>query len=74
MKIAIIGGGISGNMAAWLLHRRHDVVLYEADTRVGDVFYLYNNFEPLGPYTSVEISQIGSNSLLQVTLLKNCFL
>jgi predicted NAD/FAD-binding protein len=35
MKIAVIGTGISGLAAAWLLSRRHEVVLYEQDCRPG---------------------------------------
>lgn len=35
MRIAVIGTGISGLTAAWLLHRRHELVVYEADDRVG---------------------------------------
>ena len=34
-KIAIIGGGISGMAAAWLLAPRHRVTLYEAEPRLG---------------------------------------
>lgn len=34
-KIAIIGAGISGLTAAYLLGRRHQVTLFEADTRLG---------------------------------------
>lgn len=34
-RIAVIGSGISGLSAAWLLSRRHDVCLYEADSRIG---------------------------------------
>lgn len=34
-RIAIVGSGISGLSAAWLLAKRHEVVLYEADTRLG---------------------------------------
>jgi predicted NAD/FAD-binding protein len=33
--IAVVGGGISGMAAAWLLSRRHQVTLYEAAPRLG---------------------------------------
>lgn len=35
MKIAVIGTGISGLAAAWLLSRRHAVTLFEKDSRPG---------------------------------------
>ncbi len=35
MKIAIIGAGISGLVAAYLLHREHEVTLFEAAPRLG---------------------------------------
>jgi predicted NAD/FAD-binding protein len=35
MRIAIVGSGISGLGAAWLLGRRHEVHLYEARDRLG---------------------------------------
>lgn len=35
LKIAVIGSGISGLSAAWLLSKRHEVTLYEADDRLG---------------------------------------
>lgn len=34
-RIAVIGSGISGLSAAWLLSERHDVTLYESDGRLG---------------------------------------
>lgn len=34
-RIAIIGGGISGLAAAWLMSQRHRVTLFEAETRLG---------------------------------------
>jgi predicted NAD/FAD-binding protein len=35
MKIAIVGAGISGLLSAHLLHREHDVVVYEAASYAG---------------------------------------
>jgi predicted NAD/FAD-binding protein len=35
MRIAIVGTGISGLMAAHLLHREHEIVVYEAAARLG---------------------------------------
>jgi predicted NAD/FAD-binding protein len=35
LRIAVIGSGISGLSCAWLLNRKHDVVLYERADRLG---------------------------------------
>lgn len=35
LRIAVVGSGISGLSAAWLLSMRHDVSLFEADGRLG---------------------------------------
>jgi len=35
MKIAIIGSGIAGNVAAYYLHKDHDITLFEANDYVG---------------------------------------
>jgi predicted NAD/FAD-binding protein len=35
LDIAVIGSGIAGLSAAWLLAKRHRIVLYEADNRLG---------------------------------------
>ena len=35
LRIAVIGGGVSGLSAAWLLSRAHEVVVYEKDSRLG---------------------------------------
>src|SRR3546814_15811108 len=35
MRIAVVGSGISGLAAAWLLSRQHDVVLFEANNYLG---------------------------------------
>ena len=35
MRIAVVGSGVSGLVAAHALHTRHDVTIYEADSRIG---------------------------------------
>lgn len=35
MKVAVVGTGIAGNVAAWKLARNHDVTVFEADHRIG---------------------------------------
>ena len=35
MRIAIVGSGIAGLAAAWLLARRHEVVVFESESKIG---------------------------------------
>lgn len=35
MRIAVVGSGIAGLASAWLLSRKHDVTLFEADSYLG---------------------------------------
>lgn len=35
LKLAVVGGGMGGLSAAWLLSQSHDVTLFETDTRLG---------------------------------------
>jgi len=48
-RIAIIGAGISGLTAAWLLSRRHQVVLFEAEPRIGGHTCTVSVDDPAGP-------------------------
>jgi len=47
LRIAVIGGGVAGLTAAWLLAPRHDVVLYEKNPRPGG--HTYTVVLPDGP-------------------------
>jgi predicted NAD/FAD-binding protein len=35
MKVAVIGTGIAGNVAAWHLHREHEITVFEAGSHIG---------------------------------------
>jgi uncharacterized protein len=35
MRVAVVGSGVAGLVSAWLLSKRYDVTLYEADSRLG---------------------------------------
>ena len=48
MKIAVIGSGISGLSAAWLLGRHHSVTVYEAESRLGGHSFTVNAPSPTG--------------------------
>ncbi|MGV8936592.1 MAG: NAD(P)/FAD-dependent oxidoreductase [Allorhizobium sp.] len=48
-RIAVVGSGISGLSAAWLLSRSADVVIYEADRRLGGHAHTVDAATPSGP-------------------------
>ena len=49
LRIAVVGAGVSGLSAAWLLSQRHEVVLYEADPRLGGHAHTVEAPSPRGP-------------------------
>ena len=49
LKIAVVGSGISGMSAAWLLSGDHDVTLFEADRRLGGHSHTVEAPSPRGP-------------------------
>lgn len=61
-KIAIIGAGIAGNTAAWLLQRDYDVTVFEAETRLGGHTRTSTIVRPSGSY-NVDTGFIVYNEL-----------
>ncbi len=49
MKIAIIGSGISGLTCGYLLHKEHDISVFEASNWVGGA-YPYSGCQHQGTY------------------------
>ncbi len=60
-RIAVVGGGIAGLSAAWLLSSRHDVVLFEADSRLGGHANTVEAPDPNGAVTPVDTGFIVYN-------------
>lgn len=62
MKIAVVGSGIAGLGAAWLLSRKHEVVLFEKESRIGGHTHTHR-VEQAGKQYSVDTGFIVHNPL-----------
>src|SRR5688572_24781944 len=67
-NIAVIGSGIAGMSAAWLLSRRHDVTLYERNSRLGGHSNTVTVNTSLGP-TAVDTGFIVFNDVTYPNLV-----
>jgi predicted NAD/FAD-binding protein len=69
-RVAVIGGGISGLTAAYLLQRRYDVHLFEADERLGGHAHTHDVVTPDGGAIPVDSGFIVHNQLTYPHLLR----
>jgi predicted NAD/FAD-binding protein len=69
-KVAVIGAGVSGLTAAYLLQRRYDVVLFEADARLGGHAHTHDLPTHGGGYTAVDSGFIVHNERTYPNLLR----
>lgn len=63
-KIAIIGGGVAGLTAAWLLHQRYDVTVFEKSDRLGGNAYTLTT--PDGEEADIATAAFGKFSYRNV--------
>jgi len=69
-RIAVVGAGISGLSAAWVLQRAADVTLYEADDRLGGHAHTHDVARPTGAPIAVDSGFIVHNERTYPTLLR----
>jgi predicted NAD/FAD-binding protein len=65
MKIAIIGSGITGLSAAWLLNKHHDITIFEANDYIGG----HSNTVEIPPHPAVDTGFIVYNELTYPNLI-----
>ena len=69
-RLAVIGGGVSGLTAAWVLQRSADVYLYEADPRLGGHADTHDVATSTGSTVAVDTGFIVHNERTYPTLLR----
>ncbi|WP_458689780.1 NAD(P)/FAD-dependent oxidoreductase [Nocardia tengchongensis] len=69
-RVAVIGSGVSGLTAAWVLARDCEVVLYEADSRLGGHAHTHRVATGQGEWLGVDSGFIVHNDRTYPTLLR----
>lgn len=69
-RTAVVGGGVAGLTAAYILQREHEVTLYEADPRLGGHAHTHDVPGPGGRLTRVDSGFIVHNERTYPQLLR----
>jgi predicted NAD/FAD-binding protein len=69
-KVAVIGAGVAGLTAAYLLQRRYDVVLFEGDARLGGHAHTHDLPTQGGGYVAVDSGFIVHNERTYPNLIR----
>ncbi|GGI00336.1 NAD(P)/FAD-dependent oxidoreductase [Arthrobacter liuii] len=69
-RIAVIGSGVAGLTAAYVLNRQDDVTLFEADSRLGGHAHTHDMPQPDGSVIGVDTGFIVHNERTYPTLLR----
>ncbi|HYH77350.1 MAG TPA: FAD-dependent oxidoreductase [Arthrobacter sp.] len=69
-RVAVIGSGVAGLTAAYVLNRQDTVTLFEADTRLGGHAHTHSVAQPDGPALGIDTGFIVHNERTYPTLLR----
>jgi predicted NAD/FAD-binding protein len=69
-RVAVVGSGVSGLTAAYLLQRRYEVLLFEADDRLGGHAHTHELPDPLAGALAVDSGFIVHNERTYPNLLR----
>jgi uncharacterized protein len=69
-RVAVVGGGVAGLTAAYLLHKRYDVTLFEADDRLGGHAHTHSVPAPDGRVARIDTGFIVHNEKTYPNLLR----
>jgi uncharacterized protein len=69
-RVAVIGSGVAGLTAAYVLNRQDDVTLFEADSRLGGHAHTHDLPQPDGTSIGVDTGFIVHNERTYPTLLR----
>ncbi len=69
-RVAVVGSGVAGLTAAYLLQRRFDVALYEADDRLGGHAHTHDILTPDTGLTAIDTGFIVHNAKTYPHLLR----
>jgi predicted NAD/FAD-binding protein len=69
-RIAVVGSGVAGLTAAYVLQRTHDVTLYEADDRIGGHAHTHDVTTGGGATVAIDTGFIVHNERTYPTLLR----
>ena len=69
-RIAVVGSGVAGLTAAYVLNRHDNVTLFEADNRLGGHAHTHNVSQPDGSTLGIDTGFIVHNERTYPTLLR----